>query len=231
MSLSLTAVDCPASQKDLLDSLVLLYGRLGEIAEGRRDFGGFTAHGDLAEKFHLRIENYPRLTMRFSDADRNALASYAGMSGKELLACATTPLERLMIATLWKQADLGKIRYIAAGLVENGDTTSSNHTETNAPIFRQFGRHLSDPGSQPIADQHCLRAYRYLLGQDLCDGRHKLDTVKAQEVKSYVEWVQDLANRDTSDGRTDRMYEFDRSMFTLGKATKYLIDMVIPSRE
>lgn len=228
MSLSLTAVDCPTTQQKLLDSLILLYGRLDEIAKGHRNFGGFIGRGDLAEKFHLKIETYPRLTMTFLPADRDALASYAGMSRKDLLACAKTPLERLMIAALWKQDDLGKIGYIAAGIVENTRATSSDFTESRAPVFRQFGRHLSEPESQPIADQHSLRAYRYLLGQDLSDGRHRLDTVKAQEVKNYVEWVQTLVDHDVSDTRTDRMYEFDRSMFALGKATKSFIDAAVP---
>lgn len=63
----------------------------------RLHLGDVIAHSDLAEKFQLKIELYPRLTMAFFLADHEALTSYAEMDRKELLACATTPLERLMI--------------------------------------------------------------------------------------------------------------------------------------
>lgn len=230
MSISLTAVDCPTTHQNLLDTLVLLYGRLDEIARGCRGFGGFIAQGELAEKFLLKKDTYPRLTITFLPNDREALSSYAGMSRRDLLACATTPLERLMIAALWKQNDLGKIGYIAAGIVENTVTSSSENNECSAPIFRQFGRHLAEPDNQPIADKHSLRAYRYLLGQNLCDVRHRQGSMNALEVKNYAEWVRNLVDKNVSDTRKDRIYEFDRSMYSLGKATKFFIDeVVIPS--
>jgi hypothetical protein len=224
---TLITVDCPTGQDNLLESLVRLYGRLGDIVDGRRKFGGFVAPRDLGEKYHMKVENYPRLTMSFSNEDRRSLIGYAGMSAKDLLACAATPLERLAIATLWKQADLGKVRHIAAGFVENESERRTNHAETDAPVFRQFGRHLSNPASQPIVDQHTLRAYRYQQEENIYDSRHRLNTVKAQEVKEYAAWVRVLANREPSLGKTDRMYEFDQSMFALGKATKAFIFAVI----
>lgn len=228
MYLPLSAVNCPSIHKKLQDDLLLLYKRLEEIAKGDRVFGGFIAHGDLPEKFYLKIESYPQLMLKFTPADYDVLTSYAGMSKSDLLACAKTPLERLMIATLWKQGDLGKIGHIAAGIVEHADAIRSNFTESKAPVFRQFGRHMAKPESEPIADQHSLRAYRYLLGQDIADSRHRLDTVKAEEVKGYVKWVQALLNCDASSACIYRMYEFDRSMFALGKATKFFINMVVP---
>lgn len=223
MPTTLTTVDCPADLKDLRDRLDRLYGRLGEIAESRLSFGGFVRQGDLCEKFHMRTEDYPRLAMSFSGADRDVLTSYAKMGPKDMLACAKTPLERLAIAALWKQADLRKVRHIAAGIVENSLEARSSCTVADAPVFRQFGRHLADPANQPIADQHTLRAYRYHLGRDLDDGRHRLNTVKAEEVENYVKWVGGLAAHEPSAGHADRMYEFDRSMFALGKATKAFI--------
>ncbi|CAN1592922.1 hypothetical protein [Pseudomonas mediterranea] len=231
MVLPLSAVNCPTTHKKLQGDLLLLYKRLGEIAKGNRTFGGFIAHGDLPEKFYLKVENYPQLMLNFTSADCDALTSYSGMGKNDLLACAKTPLERLMIATLWKQGDLGKIKYIAAGIVEHADAIRSNLTESSAPVFRQFGRHLAKPESEPMADQHSLRAYRYLLGQDLADSRHRWDTVKAEEVKNYVKWVQALFNCDSSSVCIYRMYEFDRSMFALGKATKFFINTVVPSAE
>ncbi|WP_236187702.1 hypothetical protein [Pseudomonas pharyngis] len=229
MQLSLTTLNCPPTQQRLLDSLVLLYRRLESISKGEASFGGFIERGDLAEKFHLKLEKYPRLTMKFLPSDYNVLANYAQMSRADLLASATTPLERLAIAALWKQEDLGKIGYIAAGIVESASVGDSNITGSAAPVFRQFGRHLANPDAQPIADQHSLRAYRYLLNRDLSDSRHRLGTVKMEEVKSYVEWVRALSNCNVSSSRADQMYKFDRSMFSLGKATKFFIDAVVPT--
>ncbi len=228
MSLSLQQVNYSPPQKQLHNSLILLYERLGEIAAGQRHFGGFIEDGDLDEKFHLKLTTYPRIAMTFSPADCDALVRYASMNSADLLASTTTPLERLMAATLWKQSDLGKVGYIASGIVETVNSATGHLTNPQAPVFRQFGRHLSKPLSQPIVDQHSLRAYRYLLGSDLCDGRHIRNAVKAQEVKSYVKWVQALAEPSISGAHIDRMYEFDRSMFALGKATKSFIQAVIP---
>lgn len=227
MHLSLIAVNCSATQEKLKSALLLLYKRLDEIANGFRSFGSFIADGDLPERFNLNVERYPRLMLKFAPADYETLASYAVMSRGELLVCAKTPLERLLVATLWKQNDLGKIGHIAAGIIEHADASGRNLTESNAPVFRQFGRHLAKPKSEPIADQHSLRAYRYLLGQDLSDSRHRLNTLKSLEVRKYVEWVQALSSREGSNACAYRMYEFDRSMFALGKATKFFIDKVV----
>lgn len=225
--LSLTSIDCPKDQQNLRNALVRLYKRLDEITKGLSPFGNFVSKDDLAKKFHLEVKTYPRLKMEFLPEDLEALAGYAGMDRNDLLACATTPLERLMVATLWKQNDLGKIGHIAAGIVESNGVSIPS-PKTQAPVFKQFGRHLSQPESQPIADQHSLRAFRYLIDQDLSDKRHKQDSVKTEEVERYVEWVQRLIRVVPRDNRADQMYEFDRSMFALGKATKFFIEAALP---
>ncbi len=228
---SLKTVDCTPQQQKLRETLVLLYGRLEEIVKGKRPFGSFIEPDELTKKFHFNLETYPRLEMVFSPEDCETLADYATMSKEALLASATTPLERLMIATIWKQDDLGKIGHIAAGIVESNKNSANDPIDKKAPVFKQFGRHLSEPASQPIVDQHSLRAFRYLLGQDLCDGRHTLETVTVGEVKLYTEWVRGLIEAIPFDARADQMYEFDKSMYALGKATKSFIAAVIPSKK
>ncbi|CAJ5406648.1 Uncharacterised protein [Burkholderia pseudomallei] len=229
MTSTLTTIDCPAGQENLLDSLVRLYGRLRDIVEGRRLFGGFVVPDDLDAKYHMKLENYPRVTMSFTDEDRRLLSRYAEMDPKDMLACAQTPLERLAIATLWKQGDLGKVRHVATGILERDCESLTSAVATDAPIFKQFGRHLSDPACQPIADQHTLRAYRYQKEGNIRDRRHTLGTVNGKEVEDYVLWVCGLATCERPAERCDRMYEFDKSMFALGKATKAFIVAAIGS--
>lgn len=228
MKKTLQAFKGKDEEENLRDRLVLLYQRLREMFEGSRAFGVFVEPGDLDEAYQMSLSRYPRLSMGFTAADQETLSAYAGMEAKDVLARATTPLERLAVAALWKQGDLGKVRYIAAGIVERRSDAGELPLEEGAPVFRQFGRHLADVSSQPIADQHTLRAYRYLLGEDLSDPKHRSGTVRADEVGRYVAWVQGIAARQTGADQADRLYAFDRSMFALGKATKKLAR---PSKE
>lgn len=228
---ALNGLSCPAKLDKLRASLINLYEALsGVVVKGR--FRGFMNPGDLDEKFQMRPEVYPRLTMRFTDSEQEALAAYTQMDSESLLAQARTPLERLLMAAIWKNGDLAKVRHIAAGLAEGPALLEMREVDAEAPVFTQFGRHLADPARQPIADQHTLRAYRLFTKCDPCDKRHFAGTVNGVEVREYVEWVRQMAEACGDDdpageAAAARMRDFDRSMFALGKATKVFLKAVV----
>lgn len=227
---ALNGLSCPAKLNNLRASLINLYEALSGVVEKGR-LQGFMNPGDLDKKFQMRPEVYPRLTMRFTESEQEALADYRKMSSENLLAQAGTPLERLLMAALWKNGDLAKVRHIAVGLAEGPAFPGIWEVDAEAPVFTQFGRHLADPARQPIADQHTLRAYRLFTKCDPCDKRHFAGTVNGAEVREYVEWVRQMAEACGDDPAGEaaaaRMHDFDKSMFALGKATKVFLKAVV----
>jgi hypothetical protein len=66
------------------------------------------------------------------------------------------PLTKLLYAVLWKNGDLAKVKHVVKGILDKRDESD------NSIIFYQFGRHLSEKKSEPIVDQHVLRAFGIL---------------------------------------------------------------------
>ena len=202
------------------DKLVPLYRKLDHIVGKALPFGGFIDAAELPAKFFMSADTYPPLQMSFNQAELAQLAGYSGMSSAALVAQASTPLERLLVAAIWKNGDLQKLRHIADGLGDACGKAMVLDKKSKGPVFKQFGRHLAAPHYQPIADQHTLRAYRMLTGNNPGDRAHLRDTSTGDEIRAYVEWVQGLAGAALS---RDRLHAFDKSMFALGSATKYVL--------
>ncbi|MFJ3057785.1 hypothetical protein [Herbaspirillum sp. NPDC087042] len=221
MSQSLASYPCldPETEK-LRNSLLPLYQRLADIESGKREFGGFIEASELPKNFNMSVDEYPRLQMNFTQAELETLTDYAKLNAAELLAKVSTPLERLIIAVVWKNGDLQKVRHIAEGLGYGLGRSVVMDKNTPGPVFRQFGQHLAAPAQQPIADQHTLRAYR--IHRDDCadDKAHLKDISTGSEIASYVAWVQKISGDQLSQ---DRLYGFDQSMFALGRATKKVL--------
>lgn len=235
MTIKLEKMTCTGDLELFRTRLVSIYKVLNNIHNGDKEFGGFISDGELGRKFHMNENHYPRLRVTLSESDRRKMEEYSKKNTEDLLKCAETPLERLAVYALWKNADLIKIKHIAAGIVEGGHDAGTNHRDPNAPVFKQFGRHLSDQSQEPIADQHTLRARRYLIDQNLDDPLHQRSNVTAQEVMNYVNWVQGIIKltinqKHNSAVLQDRLYFFDKSMFALGKATKEFIRLGLPKK-
>ena len=212
---------CPDPKvAQLRGQLVLLYRKLNAIIDKELPFEGFIDVGELPEKFFMSVHTYPPLQMSFSQEELSQLAGYSGMSSAALVAQASTPLERLLVATIWKNGDIQKVSHIADGLGNGSSTTIILDKTSKGPVFKQFGRHLAAPDQHPIADQHTLRAYRMVTGNNPSDKAHLKDTSTGDEIQHYVDWVQKLAGADLS---RDRLHDFDKSMFALGSATKYVL--------
>jgi hypothetical protein len=221
MQTSLANCPCPDDRTaDLRDSLMPLYQRLADIERGKREFGGFIDALELPKKFHMPIDVYPRLKMNFTVDELETLTGYATLTAAELLAQASTPLERLIIAAVWKNGDLQKVRHIAEGLGYGLGRPVALDKNTRGPVFKQFGQHLAAPAQQPIADQHTLRAYRIHRDDHADDKAHLKDSSPGDEIANYVAWIQKISGKD---GSRDRLHAFDKSMFALGSATKEVL--------
>jgi hypothetical protein len=139
---------------------------------------------------------------------------------------ATTPLEKLLVAFLWKQGDLWKFERLLDGIrdvpVALGDSDRA--------VMDQFGRHLRDPLNEPIFDQHTARHMDAM--NHLVDPGSTLETFQGtaehllgreQARRNYKTWwsrvvMPAIANRNRDEDQAKAMLFADRTMFSLGKA-------------
>ncbi len=210
----------------LKETLLSLYKILQKIEAGHHPIGEFThtLRDDLPARSRFNVQRYPKLLMTFSEGDMAAIQKCESHDAKGLAALATTPLEKLAIATLWKNGDLQKLRHIAAGVLDVSPALASTSlAHDKAAVFRQFGRHLAQPRYQPIADQHTVRAHRCHCSELEIDLRERDDgTVRPGDVDAYVGWVTALITGRAPDEAVDA-YGFDIAMFELGSATKAFV--------
>lgn len=127
-----------------------------------------------------------------------------------------TTLEKLLIALIWKNGDINKIKHIVSG-IENKPLES-----TTAKVFTQFGKYLSNK-DEPIIDQHTMRAYKYFVEKIELEDLNKSRTINNSDLKyieSYKNWLNKRAKEIKQDQRVQVVREIDKLMFTMGKLIK-----------
>lgn len=138
-----------------------------------------------------------------------------------------TALEKLLIAILWKNVDLGKERHVIAGI------EGREHKEQHGTVFNFFGRYLS--GVNPyILDQHTLRCF--VVRESNADNTDQSALERAKSfkaingknevhrgwIKAYVDFYQTLEQKldDRKAERAEKLeyfYWVDRLLFRTGK--------------
>lgn len=166
-------------------------------------------------KFKVDPKKYPNLTHSFDRQDLEFLEKLVGCSASLLQERVQSPLEKILFSVLWKNGDLNKIHHVVRGLVFP-DMNLEDASKEKGSVFCQFGRHLRNPQKNPIADQHTIRAYRYLINPDI-------GTLSTDDVKAYVRWVETIRAKVPTEPNFIR--EFDGQMYAIGKATKKFIEM------
>ena len=111
------------------------------------------------------------------------------------------PLVKLLISLIWKQGDINHIQHLVGGMLNDEDKSGSKQNL----IFRQYGKSLVDT-SEPIVDQHVLRAFQLRNVQDEKESlRIKEKTVYKNDdnkvVDAYRKWFQDLLKNVPEAGR------------------------------
>lgn len=138
-----------------------------------------------------------------------------------------TPLEKLLLATIWKQGDLQKVNHIIDGILDRNEAGNTGHT------FRQFGRFIRDQDQEPIIDQHVLRAFSLhevsLKHQSSDNAQNsEIDKIRANKVISskhnaiiirFKNWLNSGLSPEL---RKEKDYKkaVDDVLFALGKSIK-----------
>lgn len=153
------------------------------------------------------------------------------------------PLARVLLAFIWKQGDLLKVNHVLKGMQEQ-----RRPEHGDAFVLWQFGRHLADPWTQPIFDQHTSRhrlvlrrmrpgrrgriplsydQYVHLFGRrrSLIPA-HEASLRNARRGKQFIIWWKRaveprLPHVDSGPpARAEAIVWSDRIMFCLGKAAE-----------
>lgn len=132
-----------------------------------------------------------------------------------------TPVEKVLLAILWKNGHFNRVQYLVDGI-----TGVRHSTSIHGPIFRQFGRSLSDP-EEPIIDQHVLRAFRlYHAGET---NESSIKSIKCKEhftdadeelLTDYKRWFKQMIKNVQPSEKKEFNYLLDKIMFAVGKSQK-----------
>jgi hypothetical protein len=152
--------------------------------------------------------------------------------------CPKDDLINLLYAVIWKNGDINKVKHIYTGVI-NSDISHVNSNETDvditkAIVFKQFGAFLSNSNSNPIIDQHVLRAFSFYLGGNeinkMRDNLSKKKEITDEKLLSkstyndklgilikdeYIKWFKKL---EINNFETNR--NIDKVLFSLGKIIK-----------
>jgi hypothetical protein len=183
------------------------------------DLKGIEEYESLS-KYKMDYKNYPRIEFAITEKEINSLFPRNNLD--ELTIIPETPLEKLLYAVIWKNGDLKKIKHIVHGIKNN--STEDEEKETGI-VFNQFGKYLANRSSQPIIDQHVLRAFNYWTHIDNSEKAEKITTINKKHlnlINDYKNWIKGLiANNDLNKmDNSESLYLVDRILFALGKKIK-----------
>lgn len=184
----------------------------------------YQALQDLADDFKKEINDfekkYPKIDIQFSPNEVHALKDQyfqEDLRFKEDITTGKAPLEKLLLALIWKNGMWNRCQSIMEGL-----TDKKEHQSKTAVIFRQFGRSLKANSIEPIIDKHCLRAFGLFHNnggrKDLIKENSYSDT-NSELPEAYRTWFCKLINT-FKNQQKESAYMIDKIMFCLGKKAK-----------
>ena len=132
------------------------------------------------------------------------------------------PLTKLLYATLWKNGDLKKIKYIIKGII---DSEKEINEQKNALVFYQFGKYLTKTTGQPIIDQHVIRAFALYSSPEEKEfsAIRKLNVLNKKHksfIHNYKYWLQSENLTNELKMTKDYSYHIDKVLFAVGKTIK-----------
>lgn len=175
-----------------------------------------------------QIENfytkYPQYEMRVSAEEIQRLKEVSVLCSENKLNPETfngNPLERLLVATLWKNGDINKIQHIVDGILH-----TDGFRTVNSLIFKQFGRSLAEP-LEPIVDQHVLRAFGLMrltsFSANAVKTLQKKSIYKSSDqgiLNEYRDWFKQRLAGVSADDRVKFKESLDKILFIKGKEAK-----------
>jgi hypothetical protein len=121
---------------------------------------------------------------------------------------------KLLYALAWKQGDIQKLKYIIQGVL--GKTIKKDSTGI---VLFYFGKHLSDPGKNPIIDQHVIRSwklYKRVGKTNIIISSKAITSNDLPFIKDYIKWFK---SKIIPKGK-DFSYYADRMLFLNGRRIK-----------
>ncbi len=173
---------------------------------------------DLGQQFFINEKKYPRLKFRISKNEIEKLKKenleFKNLVNKQDL----ITLEKLMLSILWKNGDFGKEKHIIEGII---NTNFEN--KTKGIVFYQFGKKINSPNSEPIIDQHILRAFKFYQCIRNKEDFKTLNTISKKHkvlITEYKSWLANILKRQKNNDHEDFLYYIDKILFGLGKYIK-----------
>lgn len=163
---------------------------------------------------------YPRLAFKILPTEISKLRTDGAITGDHKISLEHehfSTLEKLLIAVLWKNGQITRVQSVLDGIVG----TKTSDTEYGV-IFRQFGRSLADH-TEPIVDQHVLRAFCAYGDVSLIKGRKKIPRGAAMKVSdqelidAYRAWAKTIVQSVSSEESSEFMYKLDKALFAMGQ--------------
>jgi len=168
-------------------------------------------------KVKFDLEKYPKLNLTISSAEITILEKLdifntngaLNIENPKFLEKLSDPIFKLLFAMAWKQGDLIKVSHIVNGILNKKEDEYQN----KPIVFYQFGKHLGNPASEPIVDQHVLRAFSYFKNGA------ETKKINLESVNIYKEWLQNNLSEKLK--KCDNyLYHIDILVFLTGKVIK-----------
>jgi len=208
---------------DTYNNLIALF----EALDGLRnlaDLNSFILQIGLDKEITQFHEKYPPLKFTIKKANIACLKKEGILDDRNRLDTDNfvgTPLERLLVAALWKNGDINKIQHIVDGILQ-ADGFRTNHSL----IFKQFGQSLTNI-LEPIVDQHVLRAFEIkslkIYSEDAVNSLRKKSIYKISDkvhLDAYREWFKKILEQISPGEQAEFKNRLDKVLFIKGKIAK-----------
>lgn len=177
---------------------------------------------NIDKKYRMEDELYPKINFEITQEEIKRLKKVNVITSENKLAQfgSHDPLVKLLYAVLWKKGDLKKLTSIIEGILSEKD-----EDRDSALVFFQFGRHLASPLSEPIVDQHVIRAFAlYEASKNRYpkkDAQNITSLTKKHNslIKNYKGWLRQSLTAELRSCK-DYAYHVDRVLFAVGRSLK-----------
>ena len=183
----------------------------------------------IDEKYKVKTDDYPKIKFNISNSEIEKLENESfiidNIINHNKIKDVDNTVAKLLYAMAWKNGDLKKIRHIVQGIK---DVEESSYEKIDGLVFYQFGKYLAKKESEPIIDQHVLRAFKvYQIDENDDDeiyNARKLVAIGKNEVKlikDYKNWIISDVISDELKRETDYAYHIDKILYAVGKKIKF----------
>ena len=193
-----------------------------ERAKSLSELNVIIASDDNISNFVGEFENkYPRFDLQIESEEVRQLIETLFLNDDHTInlerEAGFTPFEKLLLAVLWKNGQIFRVRPIVKGILGHENSGSDFGI-----IFHQFGKSLANP-NEPIIDQHVLRAFSEYGDLSKISGRKKVPRKSVFKetdrdlINAYCNWFKGILEHIPEEERNEFKYRLDKLLFAIGK--------------